>query len=496
MCAMGNRGHVGIKKETTWGTRVAGDNDVFLPFVSEGLTRDIEEVVSAIQRGVLDEPRSYQGQRAFGGPLVLEVHPVSIGHILRSALGAPAAAVAADSVETELENCDDAWVHNAAIYGTVDVTDKKEGAACVKLIVPEGTPDTTILAYKDFAGVDMSAVTALKFWIKTSIDLAGAADLEILFSETGGCAGVPKELSVGTLTANVWKEVTVATGSLAGADWDNVVSVGLRLGADLAEFTVRIDDIRAVVAGTADVAKKHVFTPMQTLAQEFAGGAGDTPLFPYTFEIFKDEGQAYEFLGCVVNTMNFSFSVSDKIMKANLGIIAKNAGYVDPTVLSLETTNPFVWENAKIYLGGVTDPGDRYNDIESFTLNWDNKCAAKYSLNNTAIPRKIIRTGYRDIPISFTVDFTDKTEYNHFLDGTERQMRILFQGAKVGADAANTPYTLQFDIPLLRYTAWPVNIGGPGRLSVSVTGKAKYDAAGYALLVSLINDQDVAIYAA
>jgi hypothetical protein len=193
--------------------------------------------------------------------------------------------------------------------------------------------------------------------------------------------------------------------------------------------------------------------------------------------------------------MNFSFSVTDKILKANLGIIAGNAGYVGATGIGLEATNPFVWENAKIYLGGVTE-GSRYNDLESFSLNWDNKCVAKYSLNNTAIPRKIIRTGYREIPISFIVDFTDKTEYDLFLIGTERQMRIKFECAKVGADAANTPYTLQFDIPLLRYLAWPINIGGPGRLSVAVTGKAKYDAAGYPVLFTLINDKDTAEYQA
>jgi len=189
------------------------------------------------------------------------------------------------------------------------------------------------------------------------------------------------------------------------------------------------------------------------------------------------------------------FSTTDKILKATLGIIAGNAGYVDKTGLSLETTNPFVWSNAKMYLGGV-DEGSRYNDLESFALNWDNKCVAKYSLNNTAIPRKIIRTGYREIPISFTVDFTDKTEYNLFLAGTERQMRVLFQGAVVGADAAATPYTLMFDIPKLRYLAWPVNIGGPGRLMVAVTGKAKYDAAGYPVLFTLINDKDTAEYQA
>lgn len=493
---IGSRGHIGIKKETTWGTRVAGDNDVFLPFVSEGLTRDIEEVVSAIQRGILDEPVSYQGQKGVAGSLVMEVHPVSIGHILRSALGAPTGGDLADSTETEFCDCEEAWISDASVIASLDAIDKKKGSYSVKIECPAGVTDGTILAYKDFTGIDMSAVTSLKFWIKTSIELTDAADLEILISETSGCGGTPLVKNVGVLAANTWTEVTVATGDLSGGDYDTVISVAIRLGADLAEFTTRIDDIRMVVAGTADVARKHIFTPMQTKAEEFGAGAKLTPLWPYTFEIYRDDSdnRAYEFKGCVVNTLQLNFSNTDKILKASLGIIAKDGGYVTKTAMALETTNPFLWENVKIGIGG-TAAGAPNLDCESFTLNWDNKCVPKYTLNNTAIARRIIRSGYREIPITFTMDFIDQTEYDKFLAGTEQQFQIIFEGAVVGADAASTPYTLDINFPKVRYTAFPINIGGPGRLTVSVTAKAKYDAAGYAMLINLINDQEASVYA-
>lgn len=493
----GNRGFIGIKKEVTWKTRVDGVNDVYLPFVSEGLTRDIEDVISAIQRGILDEPKSYQGEKAFGGPLVVEVHPLSIGHILRSALGAPSDGGVASSTETKICDCEAEWTSHESTITSLDPTDKKKGSYSVKIQVPAGVTDTTLLGYFNFAAdIDMHLVTAFKFWIKTSIELTDEADLEFLVSESVACGGVPKVISVGALAINTWKEVTITAtemGAGGGETWDAVKSLGLKLGADLAEFTIRIDDIRMVVAGNADKAFKHIFTPMQTLAQEFGEGAKDTPLWPYTFEVFRDEGQSYQFLGCVVNTMGLSFSTTDKILKANLGIIAGNAGYIDKTGNSLEVTNPFVWSDAKIYLGGVAE-GNRYNDLESFTLNWDNKCIAKYALNNTAIPRKIIRTGYREIPIGFTVDFTDKTEYDLFLLGTERQMRILFTGAKITGDAAETPFSLQFDIPKLRYLTWPIVNSGPGRMSVAVTGKAKFDST-YALLVTSIDDEEHSEYA-
>jgi len=490
--AQGERGYIGYKKEATWGVDPGGAATRFFPFISETLTPKIEELMSAAQRGILDEPLSFQGERSFAGDLLLEVHPVSIGHILRSALGAPAAEALADSVETVLENCEDLWTGHEDVIVELDSADKKKGTYSNKITVPAGVADTTILAYEDFAGVDMGAVTALKFWIKTSIDLI-AEDLEILISETGGVAGAPLVLDVGVLVANTWTEVTVATGDLSGGAYDTVISVGLRLGADLAQFTIRIDDVRMVVAGTATTAYKHVFTPMQTLAQEFAAGAQDSPLWPYTFDIFRDQGVPFSILGAVVNTLNLSFSTSDKIMKAACGILAKNGGVGTAAGIALEATKPFVWENAKIGVGG-TYAGSPNNNLESFSLTWDNKCIEKFLLNNTAIPAKIIKTGYREVPVSFVIDFVDRTEYNHFLSGTERQFQIILEGSAVPGDAASTPYTLQLDLPLVRYLTYPINIGGPGRMMCAVTGKAKY-SGGHVLQASLINAERTAEYA-
>jgi len=496
---LGNRGHIGIKKETTWGTRVVGDNDIFLPFISEGITRDIEDVVSAIQRGILDEPKSYQGQKGFAGPLVMEVHPVSIGHILRSALGAPTGGAFADSVESEVCDCETVFEHEStSVITTLDATNKKKGSYSSKIQVALGAVVNEVIGSRiityDFAA---PAVTSYKFWLRCDVAL-DAADLAFIISEQalGGDGASFDRVDIPAMAvAGQWYEHTIAVDTIA--DMETTISVGIEMLVDKGEFTVWIDDIRAVVAGTADVAMKHIFTPMQTEAQEFGAGAKSTPLFPYTLEVYRDDSddQAYEFKGCVVNTLQLNFSNTDKILKANLGIIAKDGGYVAKTALSLESTNPFVWENVKIGIGG-TAAGAPNLDCESFSLNWDNKCAVKYTLNNTAIPRRIVRTGYREMSVNFTMDFVDRTEYDLFLAGTERQFQIIFEGAVVGADAASTPYTLDINFPLVRYTAFPINIGGPGRLTVSVTGKAKYDAAGYAMLINLINDQGAAIYAA
>ena len=490
---LGDRGSIGIKKETTWGERVVGVNDVFLPFVSEGLTRDVEEIIAAAHRAILDEPISYQGQKSFGGPIVVEAHPISLGHVCRSALGAPAAEVLAGNTETEICDCETVFEHESThVITSLDSINRKKGTYSSKIQVSLGAVVDEVIGSRVVA-CDLETApttTHYKLWLRCDIAL-DAGDLALILSEQalGGDGATFDRVDIPAMAvAGRWYEHTIAISDITACD--TIISAGIEMLVDKGEFTLWVDDIRIVVAGTATIAYKHVFTPMQTEASEFHVHC---PLFPYTLEVFRDDSddQAYEFLGAVVNKLGFSFSTSDKILKANMEIIAKNAGYVAETFTAIETTVPFLWRQAVIYIGGVAG-GNIVSDISSFNINWDNKCAAWWACNNSYLPRKIIRTTYREIPLNFIVDFVDRTEYDHFLDGTERQMRIVFEGEAI---EAGFPYTIQFDMPLVRYLTYPIINPGSGRLTVAVAGKAKY-SAGYALQITLINKQRTADYAA
>ncbi|MBA7676881.1 hypothetical protein ES703_85126 [subsurface metagenome] len=461
--------------KATWGQKVGGANDCFLHFSSETLTEDIEELLSAAQRGILDEPKSYQGERSFGGDLVLEVHPGSIGHILRSALNVPEDPVAADTTETELDKCDAKWVGHDSIISEIDTTDKKKGDAAIKLTVPAGVAEGTILATKDFDPVVITSDTHIKFWIKSSI-IMNEGDLVFVISELPACTGTngeQKDITITALEANVWKELTLDITPMT--NYDAVISIGIKLINDKVEFILRGDDVRRVVTGTAQNAKKHVFIPRQ--ATDFHA---DCPINPYTLEVYRDQGQAFQFLGAIINTLALNFSTTDKILKTSNGIIAKNSGDTPKTAPSFETTDPFTWEQAVISIAGSPN-----NDIDTFGINYDNLCIGKYALNNTAILRKIIRSGFRTIPVNFTIDFVDRAEYDKFIAGTEQAFQVKFVGAEC---EAGYYYTLQIDIPKFRYLTYPINMGGPGPIVCGVTGKAKYDTSlGYPFKITLIN---------
>jgi len=218
----GIRSHIGLKKETIWGNEQVAD--VFLPFIRESITPDIEEIMSESQRAVVDEPVSLLGEKRFGGDIVFEVHPASIGHILRSALGAPAAAAAAGTAELELEDCEDAWneLVDGGVIGGIDSGDYKKGSASVKLQVTADVAGDDILATEVVTLVDMTADTHIKLWVKSSVACTGAGDLVLMFGEVAECGGAEgttlKSRNLPVLTANVWTECTLALGYMSRSD--------------------------------------------------------------------------------------------------------------------------------------------------------------------------------------------------------------------------------------------------------------------------------------
>jgi hypothetical protein len=85
--ATGRLTHVGLGKEATYGTAVAATEHI--PFVSEGLNEEIEQLMSEAQRGIYDESPQFEGGRTIAGDISAEVYPNILGHLLRAAFGAP-----------------------------------------------------------------------------------------------------------------------------------------------------------------------------------------------------------------------------------------------------------------------------------------------------------------------------------------------------------------------------------------------------------------------
>lgn len=84
---IGSLSHIGMGKETTFGTAVAASD--YIRFASETINEDIEQVKSDINNGVVDEAPYYEGMHTITGDISGDVYPNIAGVLLRSALGAP-----------------------------------------------------------------------------------------------------------------------------------------------------------------------------------------------------------------------------------------------------------------------------------------------------------------------------------------------------------------------------------------------------------------------
>jgi len=315
---LGSLAHVGIGKETEFGTAVAATD--YIRFNSEGLSEEIEQITSEALNGIVDEGASYEGQHNVTGDLGFDVYPNSVGHLLRSALGAPV---------------------------------------------------TTSLA-----------------------------------------AGV----------------------------------------------------------------YQHVFTPSQSNFSNVCA------LPPYTLEVNRDLEQAFQYAGCVVDELTFSFGTDKKIMNGSASILGKKLALIAKTVPSFDAQNPFLWNQATITLNNVVN-----KDISTAEFGVKNGLEARATLDGTKEISRILRNAVRTFSSKFTLELKDLTEYNLFKSQNEVPLKLEFIGTVISG--ANN-FKLTIEMPKFRFGAFPINVDGTGALTAQVDGVPKYDNASlYAMKITLVNSK-------
>lgn len=219
---------------------------------------------------------------------------------------------------------------------------------------------------------------------------------------------------------------------------------------------------------------QHVFTPVQ---DNFSNTCS---LPPYTVEVHRDFEQAFQYAGASVNELNFSFGTDSKIMQFTAAMIARKLTLISKTIPNLENTNPFLWNQATITLDGAES-----SDLSTVQFGVNNSLEARATLDGTREVSRVLRNGARTLPISFSTEMNDLTEFNKFRAQTEIPAKIELTGSLI---AGTHNYKITVDIPKLRYSAFPINVGGTGAITAQVTGSAKYDQTSlYGMKITLVN---------
>ena len=78
-------GYISLSLQNSGGT--ATTNRVYVPFKSESLTENIEQLQSENIRAIYDNPNTLEGIKNITGDIVFEPHPIYLGHFLKGVCG-------------------------------------------------------------------------------------------------------------------------------------------------------------------------------------------------------------------------------------------------------------------------------------------------------------------------------------------------------------------------------------------------------------------------
>lgn len=217
----------------------------------------------------------------------------------------------------------------------------------------------------------------------------------------------------------------------------------------------------------------HGFTPLISDFDE------KSALPPYTTQIFRDVGSAFQYTDTVMNTFNIEIAAGT-IQKMTVGMISRTTSLLSKTTPTYTTDAPYLWNQTSVSLGGAAN-----GIMESISVSFDNQVEGVPFVDGTKRIAKYKRTGSQLVRVSGTMDFEDQTEYLNFINQTEQRLLLSIDNTSVVSI-----HLLTIDIPKLRYETYPVAIGGPGRISVGFTGRGAYSVdSSYAIRVTLTNSR-------
>ncbi|MBA7599182.1 hypothetical protein ES703_06209 [subsurface metagenome] len=173
-------------------------------------------------------------------------------------VGLPSASTVVDDCEDEwegrwgapptvVEDCEDAWsvpIPDPGVDTFQDLGDYKEGNASTRQEIDPGF-STGLIAYENFAALDLSGATHIELWIKSGLP-RNAGDLKLLLDDNNNCPSPLETLTIPALIANTWTKVSVALTSLP-ADRTAILSVGLSASVDPGQCKIWVDDVKAVI---------------------------------------------------------------------------------------------------------------------------------------------------------------------------------------------------------------------------------------------------------
>lgn len=471
MDPLGKLSHMGIAKELEFGTAVAALD--YLKFSSESLSLKIDELMDASIQAGQDEPPSYEGLGTIAGNTVHEAHPIGLGHFLRAWFGQP-------------------------LTSTIDTGMYQHNYTPVTHLIPATRKGTA-----DAGSTATTLVDAAQTWV---VDQWAGWWIHVV---TGTSAGTYRMIVSNDATTLTFATATAPDATsiyeiVAGPENSILPPYTIEVNRDVPGSTSAFQ-YKGMVANTLafsiGVGAKILTLTAGWLGKDVANIAASTVVHATT-EPFK---WSQVKVGIGLNTSGVSLGIHSTTTLADTTktwvvnemagkLLMKTAATLGQTeVRPIASNTSTVLTVSPAFIDAPIDT-DTYkifdcpDTVESLEFTLDNGVVALPTLNATKRVSRMVGDSFRTGSMTMTVIPQNVTDYASFYAAwATKEVLVWYKGDLI--TPATAKYNdLAFYFPKVLITAYPVNVGGPGRITVAIAAKMKYNSTVGYLVKSWLNN--------
>jgi len=197
----------------------------------------------------------------------------------------------------------------------------------------------------------------------------------------------------------------------------------------------------------------HTFTPSD-LPTSFSLQVGRPDI--------GDTVRAFTYSGCRITEWSFDCSVNE-FAKVKMSILGRD----EDTATALATASYPTNNKPLRFVEGTVTIGGSATDVKSVSLKGTNALADDRYFLGSALRKQPLENALREYTGTLDTEFTDLTNYNRFVSGSEATVALLFQGPLItGTYYYQTKLTMN-----VRFEGETPNIGGPEIMMESIPFK-------------------------
>ena len=234
---------------------------------------------------------------------------------------------------------------------------------------------------------------------------------------------------------------------------------------------------------------QHIFTPRSAAYSELSFHR------PFNVMVYKDVGSAFVFGQGVFTGIEFVFEAG-QLAVANVDYMARDVRRMErvAAVQGLVSSGgrPWIWDQASVQIGPGVNSLAATTVFESLSIRHETPIEGVVLLDGTKKYGEMQKSDFRRVTIDGTLSFRNQSEYDAFVAYENRYLRLtatqVISSQILGNPASAYYFTMQLDVPLMKFLTWSTPVGGPNRLQTSITAKGERDdTLGYNIQAKLTN---------